>query len=85
MARCCTSHLQASFTIWQGGGRRVVGEALVNGTLPSGLEGQYNADQFRLLCLAQVHVFHFLSGATGSGNSKRGLSSFAPALASGNT
>jgi len=30
-----------------------VGDALVNGTLPPGLEGQYTADQFRLLCLAQ--------------------------------
>ncbi len=45
---------RVSLPLWRGGGRRVVGEALANGTLPAGLEGQYTADQFRLLCLAEA-------------------------------
>lgn len=44
----------ASFPLWSGGGRRVLSGALANDTLPPGLEGQYTADQIRLMCVAEV-------------------------------
>lgn len=45
--------LQSTFPLWKGGGQRVVGEALINGTLPPALVGQWIPDQFRLMCLAE--------------------------------
>lgn len=47
----------AAFPLWDGGGRRALSGALLNDTLPPGLEGQYTADQVKLMCIAEVREF----------------------------